>query len=484
MDEAGNSGDDPLSPRNTYTRQHSGHRQDRRQSDVERVLPTQHQQSTRTLTVPAQLAAAFPSWSREAADTLFGLLERGDNAQAAAISEAFSGVSFPAGLSASRPALSPQGGQHHSGHSLQQASALQHLQQHHLHHGLQRRNGDQTTCNETFVPPGTDTHNLLAQYQLQAQHLAAAPRPRWKPNQAQISLLEQHFNSGQSKPTPELSAAVQQAGSATEQQVIVWLKNRLARAKRDAKDNKEAASAQQQMLQHAGSGDRATESGRKRSRSPEEEGEVSEVEEQAMPVDFHGIVNQALRQTRDILQQTNAEVVAGVRSALRRARQVCCFGSGREGLALKAFATRLHQMDISASYVGDSCCAAVGNGDLVLISAGPTYYSACVSTVAQQARQAGAKIVAFTAHRTAPLPYADTVVRLPAQPTAAGLDAVRYSGSGSSDTARSQAPAGVLPPGSAYELALQLLLDTLAAMLQQENNVSDELMKSRLSNLE
>lgn len=56
-----------------------------------------------------------------------------------------------------------------------------------------------------------------------------------------------------------------------------------------------------------------------------------------------------LRETRDILQQTNAEVVAGVRSALRRARQVCCYGSGREGLALKAFATRLHQMDISVS---------------------------------------------------------------------------------------------------------------------------------------
>ena len=100
--------------------------------------------------------------------------------------------------------------------------------------------------------------------------LQCAYRPRWKPNQAQISLLEQHFNAGHSKPTPELTAAVQQAGSATEQQVlvsllldfcqcahilqtgilllpcdvtsywssvqvIVWLKNRLARAKRDAK---------------------------------------------------------------------------------------------------------------------------------------------------------------------------------------------------------------------------------------------------------
>lgn len=56
-----------------------------------------------------------------------------------------------------------------------------------------------------------------------------------------------------------------------------------------------------------------------------------------------------LRQTRDILQQTDAEDVAGVRSALRCARQVCCFGSGREGLALKAFATRLHQMNVSVS---------------------------------------------------------------------------------------------------------------------------------------
>lgn len=44
---------------------------------------------------------------------------------------------------------------------------------------------------------------------------------------------------------------------------------------------------------------------------------------------------------------------------------------------------------VQASYVGDSCCAAVGSGDLVLISAGPTYYTASVNTVAVQARQAG-----------------------------------------------------------------------------------------------
>lgn len=39
---------------------------------------------------------------------------------------------------------------------------------------------------------------------------------------------------------------------------------------------------------------RGCRSGRKRSWSPDEEGEVSEAEEQTMPVDFHGIVNQAV----------------------------------------------------------------------------------------------------------------------------------------------------------------------------------------------
>ena len=97
---------------------------------------------------------------------------------------------------------------------------------------------------------------------------------------------------------------------------------------------------------------------------------------------------------------------------------------------------------------------------------------------------AGAKVVAFTAHRTAPLPYADTVVRLPVQPPLASTQVRSFTTSSSADQGAAAVQSSVLPPGSAYELALQLLLDTLAAMLQQEHKVSDELMKSRASNLE
>lgn len=45
-------------------------------------------------------------------------------------------------------------------------------------------------------------------------------------------------------------------------------------------------------------------------------------------------------------------------------------------------------MALQASVVGDSCSGAVGNGDLVLISAGPSYY-ATANTVAVEARRAG-----------------------------------------------------------------------------------------------
>ncbi len=92
-------------------------------------------------------------------------------------------------------------------------------------------------------------------------------------------------------------------------------------------------------------------------------------------------------------------------------------------------------------------------------------------------------MVAFTAHRTAPLPFADTVVRLPAQTPTSPTHLKSFAGS-SAEAARALLHNSVLPMGSAYELALQLLLDSVAVMMQQESNISEELMKSRLSNLE
>ena len=53
-----------------------------------------------------------------------------------------------------------------------------------------------------------------------------------------------------------------------------------------------------------------------------------------------------LREAQDILEETSADTVATVRALVRKAGQVCCYGPGREGLVLKAFATRLHHLGI------------------------------------------------------------------------------------------------------------------------------------------
>lgn len=67
-----------------------------------------------------------------------------------------------------------------------------------------------------------------------------------------------------------------------------------------------------------------------------------------------------LREVHTILDEINAEVVAGVKAAISQAQKVCCYGVGREGLVLKAFATSLHHMgiNVSCSLVVFSCVAA------------------------------------------------------------------------------------------------------------------------------
>lgn len=58
-------------------------------------------------------------------------------------------------------------------------------------------------------------------------------------------------------------------------------------------------------------------------------------------------------------------------------------------------------------------------------------------------------------------------------------------GSPEGSRAAVSSPAGsVLPMGATYQLALQLLLDTMASMYQRDHNISEESMKLQQSNLE
>lgn len=285
-----------------------------------------------------------------------------------------------------------------------------------------------------------------------------ATKTRWKPNPVQLCLLEQHFNSGYTKATPELHAAVQGAGHATENQVTVWLKNRLSRCKRPPPKAKPAELPK-----------------------PEEENE-----NEAPWLDFAKLSASVLEELSSILSTVDKEDVTLLAHSIKGSKKICCFGVGREGLVMKALASSLHHLGFEAFCTGDTNMPQFGGTDLMLVSAGPSYYSS-VSALALEAMRAGAMVIAFTAHKTADLPFAGHVIRIPAQTFPPSMPVINQSLTGAGADVVSFLPKGkmsLLQMGASFEMSLWLMFECVSIMLRRVCHVSPSEMRARHTNLE
>ncbi|GAB4822832.1 hypothetical protein N2152v2_009878 [Parachlorella kessleri] len=161
---------------------------------------------------------------------------------------------------------------------------------------------------------------------------------------------------------------------------------------------------------------------------------------------------------------------------------------------MKGLAMRLYHIGLQAFAVGEMCAAAVRPGSVLLVSAGPGFFS-MVAALAREAQKAGAKVVAFTSVPAAELHVpADLVVQIPATclPAAAPgemADACSTHhhvsvASSSSQVEGTGRGSSALPMGSSYELALQLFCDVICRLLQRELGVSEADMRQRHTNLE
>ncbi|KAK9809893.1 hypothetical protein WJX72_001168 [[Myrmecia] bisecta] len=364
------------------------------------------------------------------------------------------------------------------------------------HLGMQQQEEAQPQAEPQELPP-PPVPQLSQPEDLQGQRpLQITPRPRWKPYPAQVSVMEAHFQAGYTKPTPELVAAVQRIGTGSHQQVQVWLKNRLARSKRDPQTMPHHVH-HQQVHDFASTGEAAaalhtlglppnggvatspTESDSPRTKrlrvTPPEPRESAESE-------FSAIAQGAMEDLANVMSSVEVGSLDVMRGMLRTARRVCCYGVGREGLVMKAFAMRLYHLGIQASAVGETTTPPIGSGDVLIVSAGPGYFSS-VQALATEARRTGAKVVAFTAHLTAALPMADTVVRVPSQ-TMGTLMAAPQLPNGHNGVHTGQPGQSPLQLGAPYELALQLLCDCFCVVLQHDLGVLDQALAGRHTNLE
>ncbi len=154
--------------------------------------------------------------------------------------------------------------------------------------------------------------------------------------------------------------------------------------------------------------------------------------------------------------------------AIMRARKIALYGVGREGLQIKGFAMRLFHLGLDVAMVGDMTTPPLGEGDLLIVSAGPGYFST-VDGLMSVARHDGARTLVVTAQPTARCPLsADYVLPIPAQTMA------NDQGSAVS----------VLPMGSLFEGAQYCVFEVMILKLRDRLKITPEAMRARHTNLE
>jgi 6-phospho-3-hexuloisomerase len=186
------------------------------------------------------------------------------------------------------------------------------------------------------------------------------------------------------------------------------------------------------------------------------------------PADLQMKGREALGEIGAVLDRVDTGDIERLCSEIRSARRIACYGVGREGLMIKALCMRLVHLGLDAHVVGDMTTPALGGGDLLLVSAGPGWFSTVDALVAV-AGEAGARTVVFTAQPEGRVALrASLVVHIPAQTMADD---------------RTAAPS-VLPMGSLYEAVQLVLYDLVALMLRDQTGETPESMRDRHTNLE
>jgi 6-phospho-3-hexuloisomerase len=177
--------------------------------------------------------------------------------------------------------------------------------------------------------------------------------------------------------------------------------------------------------------------------------------------------DRALQEIGDAVRSVPDTDLDGIVDELLAARRIACYAGGREGLVMRGLVMRLFHAGLDVHYVGDMTCPAVGAGDLLVLSCGPGRIS-MVEALAGVARRDGARVLYLTAQpQIPPADRADTVVRISAQTMA--------------DDHESTA---ALPMGSAYEIALFVLVDLLTNRVRDRRSESVDELRSRHTNLE
>ena len=184
---------------------------------------------------------------------------------------------------------------------------------------------------------------------------------------------------------------------------------------------------------------------------------------------FRELATAAVQDLGGVCAAMDGAAVTPFVEAVAAARRIALYGVGREGLQIKGLCMRLFHLGLDAHMVGDMTTPPLGDGDLLIVSAGPGDFST-VAALIGVAKGSGAKVAVITAQPNGAAPRAaDVVLHIPAQTMANDTGGQAVS---------------VLPMGSLYEGAQYLVFEVLILLLRERLAVTAEAMRANHTNLE
>ncbi|MBN9011405.1 MAG: hypothetical protein J0H63_15290, partial [Rhizobiales bacterium] len=159
----------------------------------------------------------------------------------------------------------------------------------------------------------------------------------------------------------------------------------------------------------------------------------------------------AVADLESVIARMQDDAADALIEAILKARRICTYGAGREGLALRGFCMRLFHMGLDAHVIADMTTPPVGKGDLVIVTAGQGWLDTA-ETFMKIAKGAGATTAIVTAQpggRGAK--KADVKLVIPAQ-TLANDQGSKVS---------------VLPMGSLFEISEAIVFELIILKLRE-----------------
>jgi 6-phospho-3-hexuloisomerase len=180
------------------------------------------------------------------------------------------------------------------------------------------------------------------------------------------------------------------------------------------------------------------------------------------------LYRRALEELGQVFDRIDDQAADAAVAEIVAAKRIALYGVGREGLQIKGLAMRLFHLGCAASVVGDMTTPPLGEGDLLVASAGPGTFST-VEALMRVAGEAGARRLLVTAQPSgAAARLADRVLAIPAQ-----------------TMADDRGPAtSLLPMGSLFEGAQFVLFEVMIVKLRNRLGVTSEAMRANHTNLE